>query len=188
LIADMKSAKCVMAVSFLAMAAIAPANDSTPTHSLSISPSTPRVDISVRNPGRTYIRLPTLEFTFDIAANCSALFSPQSVSLNIADSRETISIDESAGRVADVQLGLNVPAKQLAPLVVENFCVAPVSDDNQDDARQHDFSNGGNMIVRSVLSVQAALLCVNEDEQEMVYQSRPLDITLVCNAEDDAAE
>jgi hypothetical protein len=184
----MKSAQWVMAVSFLAMAAIAPATDSAPTHSLTISPSTPSVDISVRNPGRNYVRLPTLEFTFEIAASCSGLFSPQSVSLNIADSRESISIDETAGRVAEVQLGLNVPAKQLAPLVVENFCTAPVSDDNQDDARQHNFSNGGNMIVRSVLSVQAALLCVNEDKQEMVYQSRPLDITLVCNAEVGALE
>jgi hypothetical protein len=177
-----------MAVSFLAIAAIASANDSAPPHSLAISPSTPRIDISPRNPGRTYVRLPTLEFTFEIIANCSALFSPKSVSLNIADSRETISIDESAGSVADVQLALNVPAKQLAPLIVENFCVAPVSDDTQDGARQHDTSNDGNMIVRSVLSVQAALLCVNEDRQEMVYQSSPLDITLVCNAEEDSLD
>ena len=177
-----------MAVSFLAMAAIAPANDSAPTHSLAISPSTPRVDVSPRNPGRNYVRLPTLEFTFEIAANCSVLFSPQSVSLNIADSRETISIDESAGSAADVQLSLNVPAKQLAPLVIENFCVAPLTDDNQDGAGKHDFSNDGNMIVRSVFSAQAALLCVHEDKQEMVYQSSPLDITLVCTAQDDALE
>ena len=184
----MKSAQCVMAVSFLAIAAIASANDSAPTHSLAISPSTPRIEISPRNPGRTYVRLPTLEFTSEIIANCSALFSPKSVSLNIADSRETISIDESAGSVADVRLALNVPAKQLAPLIVENFCVAPVSDDTQDGARQHDTSNDRNMMVRSVLSVQAALLCVNEDRQEMVYQSSPLDITLVCNTEEDSLD
>jgi hypothetical protein len=177
-----------MAVSFLAMAAIAPANDSAPTHSLAISPSTPQVDISPRNPGRNYIRLPTLEFTFEIAANCSVLFSPQSVSLNIADSRETISIDGSAGSVADVQLSLNVPAKQLAPLVVENFCVAPATVDSQDGDGKHNFSNDGNMIARSVLSAQAALLCVYEDKQEMVYQSSPLDIALVCAAPDDALE
>ena len=177
-----------MAVSFLAMAAIAPANESVPTHSLIISPSMPRVDISVRNPGRKYFHLPMLEFSFEITANCSALFSPRSVSLNIADSRETISIDESAGSMADVQLLLNVPAKQLAPLIVENFCVTPISDESQDDARRNASSNEENMIVRSVLSVQAALLCVNEDKQEMVYQSKPLDITLVCNAEDGALE
>jgi len=96
-----------------------------------------------------------------------------------------ISIDESAGSLADVQIALNVPANQLAPLVVENFCIAPASDDTQDGASRHDTSNDGNMIIRSVLSVQAALLCVNEDRQEMVYQSSPLDITLVCNADED---
>jgi hypothetical protein len=184
----MRNAQCVMAVSFLAMAAIAPADDFAPLHSLTISPSTPRVDISPRNPGRSYVRLPTLEFTFEIAANCSALFSPQSVSLNIADSRESISIDESAGRMADVQLALSVPAKQLAPLVVENFCVAPVTVSNQDGATENDYSSDGNIIVRSVLSAQAALLCVNEDKQEIVYQSSPLDITLVCNLENNDLE
>ena len=174
----MKNTQRGIAVFFLVGTAVVLADDTSPKHSLDIVPATPRVDISPRSPGRNYVRLPTLEYSFQVTANCAAMFHPQSVSLSIADSRSLISQEQLSGDATELQLVLRVPAKQLAPLVVEDFCVTPPKLDKPN----------GITTVRSALSAQAALLCVHDDRQEIVYRSIPLDIILACAPGEDEPE
>ena len=112
------------------------------------------------------------------------MFSPQSVSLSIADTRKSIPIDQPAESATDVQLVLNVPAKQLAPLVIDNFCPIFEKTNETDGGKNANLAEAEETTVRSVLSVQAALLCVHEDRQEMVYRSIPLDIALDCSRQE----
>ncbi len=174
----MKNIQRGIAVFFLVGTAVVLAEDTSPKHSPEIVPTTPRVDISPRAPGRNYVRLPTLEYSFQIKANCATMFHPQSVSISVADSRSSVSQDQLTEDATEFQLMLSVPAKQLAPLVVEDFCVTPPNPDRPE----------GKITVRSALSAQAAFLCVHDDRQEMVYRSVPLDITLVCVPDEDELE
>lgn len=138
--------------------------------SLSVVANAPMVSVAPRDPGRNFMRLPALEYMFEIRANCADGRLPKSVSLNVADSRKSLAADQIVidGPTA---LSLKIPASQIAPLVVANFCVAPAAQDADVQAQ---------VSISSALSVQASLLCEGEDDKAMTYISRPLDVSLVC--------
>lgn len=122
------------------------------------------------------MRLPTLEYVFEIRAKCSGGRMPKSISLNVADSRKSL----AAGQISldgPTELSLRVPAGQIAPLAVEDFCIADAGDDGKVDGIMQ-----AELSVASALSAQASLLCEGEDGAAMTYVSRSLDVSLVCEA------
>lgn len=144
--------------------------------SLSVSANAPTVSVAPRDSGRSFMRLPTLEYVFEIHAKCSDGRMPKSISLNVADTRMSLAAEQIASD-GPTEFSLQVPASQIAPLAIENFCIAEDGDDeNIDDDMQTELS------VESALSAQASLLCEGEDDRAMTYVSRPLDVSLVCDA------
>jgi hypothetical protein len=120
------------------------------------------------------VRLPTLEYQFAIQVRCAENRTPGSLSLNVADSRKSLAADEIASNGA-TEFSLRIPASQMAPLVIENFCV------DQDQAggdRNNDYQD--RVTIVAALSAQVSLLCESDDEQVMTYVSRPLDVSLIC--------
>ena len=141
---------------------------------VSIKADAPAVPLSLRTPGRNSVRLPTLEYQFEIQVRCADNRTPGSLSLNVADTRKSLAADEIATTGA-TEFSLKIPASQLAPLVIENFCV------DQDPAggdRNSDYQD--RVTIAAALSAQVSLLCESDDEKVMTYVSRPLDVSLVC--------
>jgi hypothetical protein len=131
----------------------------------------------MRTPGRNTLRLPTLEYRFEIQVNCAENRSPGSLSLSVADTRKSLVAEEITAN-GPTQVKLKIPAGQIAPLVIENFCVDDgAGESNGDgDSRQR-------ITIPSALSAQASLLCENDDDKVMTYVSRPLDVDLVCDSD-----
>ncbi len=95
--------------------------ESTPDSNLTVVADTPVASITPRQANRKFIRLPTLEYTFEIRTRCMMNRKPTSLLLSVADTRRTLSaVDMSTG--APVALTLRIPAAQIGPIAVEDFC------------------------------------------------------------------
>lgn len=120
------------------------------------------------------MQLPTLKFDFEIRADCADGRQATSLSLNVADSRLSLTAEQisSDGPTA---LSLTIPSEQIAPLAVEGFCVV----DEQDGEGLEDPQT--ELAVSAAFSAQASLLCEGAEDKAMTYVSRPLDIALLCH-------
>ena len=170
------TASCVVSVVFLLVALAA--GPAVARDFLSVAANAPAVNIAPRNPGRNFVRLPTLEYEFEIHSRCTDSRTPESISLNVADTHESLQADKIAND-GPTRISLRIPASQIAPLVVEDFCI--VSGEDDDDAASDARSLAQSQItIPAALSAQASLLCANGDDKTMTYVSRTLDVSLVC--------
>lgn len=147
---------------------------------MTLRPETPVVDVSPRPDGRQFIDLPALEYTFAIEARCDDEWIPESLSLNVADSRITF----GTGQLSDSpprEIVLNIPPQQLAPVAVQDFCLLPEEAATpRDEVPDRALPAPSLLTIRAVLSAQASLLCVSDEQRRITYVSQPLDVTLTC--------
>lgn len=135
--------------------------------------NTPAASILPRQANRKFIQLPTLEYDFEINVHCMMNRKPTSLLLSVADTRKTLGeVDISAG--VPVGLTLQIPAAQIGPIAVEDFCY--VADEN---GLIND-KNKEQLTISAILSAQASLRCESESDQKVVYVSQLLDVSLVC--------
>lgn len=177
------------------LAASAAAADTTGSQTLAILPDVPVVNVPPQPAQRHLFQLPSLEYLFRVEARCDSDWTAESLSLNVADSRMT----RSAADLADSpeqQLGMQIPANQLAPLAMRDFCVI-------EEAGEGSGADGGlpatatsaaavpeppaagrvtarRLTISAALSAHASLRCSNGEEQKTVYISQPLDVILAC--------
>jgi hypothetical protein len=141
---------------------------------LSVDADTPVVEIGKRSAGRNFMRLPSLDFRFEMEAYCSADLVPMAMSLSIADTRKSLTAEDiSAESITSVTL--RIPAPQIGPVAVDDFCIE--TDESNEKA---------SLTLSSVLSAQASLLCGNDADSWMIYASKSLDVTLLCTVRQDA--
>ncbi len=139
---------------------------------LNFSAGTPTANVMPRSRERAPLQLPDLEYQFSIDAVCRDDLSPASLSLAVADSRRTFNAEQIvAGALDDVRL--LVPAEQIAPVMIANFCVV------EGDADQA-ITSASPLTVHAALSAQASLLCIGDTGRSMKYASANLDVMLVC--------
>jgi hypothetical protein len=165
---------------------VAPANGG-----LHVTAEAPIVTVTRTAPGRRFLSLPTLQYVFEVGAHCSGRGTPESLSINVADSRLSLS---SAALEADERpaILMTVPARQLAPIAVDGFC------EFEDEIEEGEESSGeialgiaplaagpDRLTVSAALSAQISMLCGTEDEPRMTYVSKPLDVTLSCGVPPD---
>lgn len=141
---------------------------------LTVAADAPTVTLTPRNPGRSFVRLPTLEYRFEIGAECSDERLPGSLSLNVADTRKSLPADKIVSD-GPTEVSLRIPAGQIAPLVIEDFCVTQAEEDGNGIGEAP-----SNLTIPAALSAQASLLCEGDEDRAMTYVSRPLDVLLVC--------
>ena len=72
---------------------------------------------------------------------------------------------------APVEFAVTIPASQIGPVAVEDFC-AGNSDDSDTEQRV--------IRIPAVLSAQASLLCESDAGSNITYASESLDVTLHC--------
>jgi hypothetical protein len=143
------------------------------------------VAVGPQPPERHSFELPSLDYVFRVEARCHSDWKPESLSLNIADSRVTRAGTELQDNTSQ-QLELKVPAKQLAPIAMRDFCVIdPAAEGSAVEAEtrtrnRDETPRPGHMTIGAALSVHASLRCSLGDEQRIIYVSEPLDVTLTC--------
>lgn len=130
------------------------------------------VKISPRPAGQNFVRLPTVEFSFNVEIVCRAELIAGSLSLSIADTRRNFKPSEITSAALE-KITVTVPEKQIAPVPVDDFCLA-------DDSAPAGLRPAEQMIVPHVMSAHASLLCAAGDAKNMTYVSRPLDVLLTC--------
>jgi hypothetical protein len=166
--------RIVPVVFLLAVAAAGPA---VAKDFLSVVANSPAVPLAPRNPGRNFVRLPTLEYMFEIYTYCSDSRSPASLSLNVADTRKSLQASQIASD-GPTEISLKIPANQIAPLVVEDFCIVEVQEDS--DAISESQTQ---ITIPAALSAQASLLCAGDEDKAITYVSSTLDVSLVCDTQ-----
>jgi hypothetical protein len=142
---------------------------------LRLSSDTPTVEVKPRNRERAPLVLPDLEFQIQIDAVCADSTTPASLSLGVADTRRSFSSAQIlAGEFQTVRL--QVPAKQIAPVVIKDFCVSDAEFDNSSDPAGLQLP----VTIPAALSAQASFLCVGDNAYAMHYSSTALAVILHC--------
>lgn len=149
---------------------------------LSIAADAPLVPLAPRDPGRNLLRLPALEYAFEIQSHCTDGRSPESLSLNVADTRKSLAAEQIINDGPTV-IALRIPASQIAPIVIEDFCVLRPAE-NGDTTGQ----TPSQLTIPAALSAQASLLCAGDEDKAMTYVSRSLDVSLMCEQVTDSEE
>lgn len=129
------------------------------------------------------VELPSLEFSFDVETSCGDDQSPESLFLNVADTRLAF----NAEQLSDNQhrrIVLQVPSRQLAPIAVYDFCATAGNESAADDGPASPFPgiDLSEVTISAAVSAHASLRCRNDREQFIAYITRPLDLTLTCEA------
>ena len=148
---------------------------------LKFSANTPTANVLPRGRERAPLQLPDLEYQFRIDAVCRESLSPVSLSLAVADTRRSFNAEQiDDGALRDVRLV--IPAAQIAPVVVANFCVT------ESDAGNAIPAAPSSLTVHAALSAQASLLCAGDEDRSMKYASASLDVLLVCYQSSEESE
>jgi hypothetical protein len=159
--------------------------DDSGLHTLAVAAEVAAVAVPPQPAERHFFELPALDYVFRVEARCHSDWKPESLSLNVADTRVTRTAADLENS-ANQELELKVPSKQLAPVPMRDFCVIePVLEGSALEAKTAEPDGiarpaPGRMTVGAALSVQASLRCSLGDEQRMIYVSEPLDVTLTC--------
>lgn len=176
---------------FPAIIVAAAAAEHTVNHTLAVSAETPAVQVSPQPAGRHFFSLPSLEYAFQLEARCSEGWEPESLVVSIADSRAALSKDRLA-EIAGPELRLRVPAQQIPPVVLREFCVIDQTQEGseetlslEDPAKAFEHAS---IIYKAALSAQASLRCSKGTEEQTIYASKPLDVELACQASADVDE
>jgi hypothetical protein len=161
-------------------------------HTLRVVAEAPAISVAPQAPGRRSLTLPSLDYVFRVEARCHGDWAPESLSLNIADSTVSKTRTELEGET-NQQLELKVPATQLSPLTLRDFCVIGAAEegsasDTPGAAREEapapwQFGGPSRRQLRVAATLaHASLRCSRGEEHKTVYVSQPLDVTLICEA------
>lgn len=130
--------------------------------------------IALQEGGRKLVQLPELEFLLSVSPRCAANGRPESVSITIADTRETLR-GEALQTSTTVDVPVRVAANQLAPFTLREFCLDPAA-------------AGDSITLSSALTAHTSLRCARGEQQSIVFAAEPLDIRVDCIRSAAAAE
>lgn len=147
---------------------------------LEIRADTPPVPLAPVPAGRYFLQLPALEYKFVVESSCGVELEPATISLSVADTRVSMSLDK-APAAAPLEIAMKIPAAQIGPIVIDGFCVRDGDEPGAEGAVEM------SRRIPGVLSVQASLLCAADTASEMTYVSGPLDVMLNCTKNQQAA-
>jgi hypothetical protein len=122
--------------------------------------------LTLQESGRNLVRLPDVEFRLAITTYCAHGGRPESLSIMIADTQRTLRTEAlQVSRTVDVSM--RVPATQIAPLALREYCTDPASE-------------GDSVLITSALAAQVSLRCSRGDDQSIVFDAEALDIRVDC--------
>ncbi len=152
---------------------------SAETGTLTIDTDTPVVRIEARAAGRSFVRLPSLDYVIQLNPQCAAGLKPRAISLSVADTRKSLATDDISGESATAST-FTIPGSQIGPIAMKDFCIAEAGEQESPQTSQNQSDRDQKVTIASVVSLQASLLCASETESRMTYASRGLDVILEC--------
>ena len=141
-----------------------------------VTANTPEVAVEPRINERVAVRVPNLEYSFEVTTQCLDGHNPESLLVSIADTRRRIKASTLLAENV-VSLTMTVPARQIGPFQIESFCVTP--------ADELPSGSASTLVIQGAVSAQFALTCANEEGERVVYATRSLDVALTCDEADD---
>lgn len=135
---------------------------------LVISAEFATVSMPVQPAERHLFELPSLEFPVRIAPGCPGGTDVESVSVTVADSRHVFRAERFEDE-AVLEAILAVPAQQLAPLPVANFCVEAAPGTEQ------------SLRIPGVLTAHASLRCSSPSGDRVFYEVLSLGVEIACS-------
>ncbi len=148
------------------------AAESAANEGLAIIASAATARVSAGTSGRRTLRLPGLDFRFQIRIACPGTANPQSLSMTIADTHRNLGAEELTAETNVAHARVRIPASQIAPVAVEGFCAADAPSANVQP-----------LTLPSLLSASASLRCGDDENSSIRYDSVPLDVVLVCDSD-----
>lgn len=137
------------------------------TDRLKVESDPATVNIARQEDGRQLVRLPKLEFPLRVNAHCGRGGELQSLSISVADTRQTIAGEDYPANEV-LATTVTVSPRQIAPIAVEEFCVVGEP-------------AGASRLLETALTAQISLRCALDESQSVVFAAEPLDVRLVCN-------
>lgn len=172
---SLASMKYPPSIALACVLALATSHSAMAEGNLTLTADTPSAPVKPRSAARAPLVLPELEYNFRIQADCHDNLEAASLSLAVADTRRTFNQTQIASGDLNA-VNLRIPASQIAPVLIANFCVAATEADPVAATRGRQLP----ITISSALSAQASLLCAAEGRQSMRYASATLDVQLVC--------
>ena len=161
---------------------------------LDISAQTPEIQIQPRASSSGFMLLPKLAYTFDVDAQCAQEMKPVSLLISVADTRKMLT-GEAIGDDPAIVVTLDVPADQIAPIAIRDFCMITSSSDATVEPA---LTGSGSRNLPAILSAQASMRCAAVMEEstsdpqmpheETVYASTPLNVILNCQIPEPSVE
>ena len=121
----------------------------------------------IRERGPQQVSLPPLEFSLLATIACPPGSDVESVTVSIADTHKRFGPNEISDEAA-LDVPISVPANQVAPVTVADFCV----DDETGDEKS--------LLVPGVATAQASLRCRSQNESFLYFTSAALPLRLHC--------
>lgn len=119
------------------------------------------------------MRLPALGFAVRVEPACAGETEPRSLSISVADTRLYFTASELAGAPV-VEATLILPARQLGPVRIDDFCRAGKGD------------GPSRLLLEDAYTARLSLRCGPDEQQTIVYATLPLDVDLLCRRADTA--
>lgn len=126
-----------------------------------------RITVAPPEEGRKLLHLPDLGFRLNIKAQCGENHHPASLSVSVADTRKTLIDEEIAGK-QELVVEISIPASQVSPIPVDDFCSL-----EGPEVRE--------MLVRNALIAHLSLRCAGSDGESITYTTSPLAVALTCD-------
>lgn len=125
--------------------------------------------LAPRNSNQTYVNLPALDIAVVAEFNCAAGVAAESITVSVADTHIRFSSEE-INDATSINATLRLPADQIAPISIQDFCVTDVASEIED------------LLIPGVASAQVSLRCGSEDESSIHFASIALPLRLHCES------
>lgn len=114
------------------------------------------------------VRLPTLDVAITASLNCPASAEVDSLTVGISDTHQYYDREMLAGAVS-LEAAFSVPARQLAPVVIAEFCVKDAPADDQ------------GLRLQGVATAQISMRCRDDNDLTTLhFISVPIPVRLYC--------
>lgn len=121
-----------------------------------------------REQGPQHVSLPSLEFSLLATIACPSGTRAESVMVSISDTNKRFGPDDIGDKAA-LDVRVSVPANQIAPVTVADFCTTGGAGDAKD------------LLLPGIATAQVSLRCHSENESFVYFRSAVLPVRLECD-------
>ena len=125
--------------------------------------------VAPRNSNQTYVNLPALDVAVIAEFSCAAGVAAESITVSVADTHIRFNSEEITDATS-INATLRLPANQIAPISIQDFCVTDVASEIED------------LLIPGVASAQVSLRCGSKDKSSIHFASIALPLRLHCES------